>query len=256
MSLIRFLGKFPIKQYEPEDTFDYPLNQELLKRTFYYGITNDTKPAIPSFILLINEYSIDSKNGRIYSTDPDCLFIQCLLAKKHKLLLPIDNKNIYDTKKISNAKILSVNTENLPMLILLSTTSNEKGKNNDRNYITRDELMNEVNNKYFTLKERQWSNILDSTISPTWKRQIDNKERDSNNTTDIIDQYTYERSKCYSILSLFENEYMNLFNDNHTYFKLKLDTLIHCISNGQQVSVKVYIQSNCPTLSKIELSAI
>ena len=99
MSLIRFLSKFPIKQYEPEDTFDYPLNQELLKRTFYYGITNDTKPAIPLFVLLINEYNIDPKNGRIYSTDSDCLFIQCLLAKKHELLLPIDNKNIYDTKK-------------------------------------------------------------------------------------------------------------------------------------------------------------
>lgn len=265
MSLLKFLSKFPIKQYEPEDIFDYALDQDLSKRTFYYRSNNDTSntDVIPSFSLLVNEYNVDPKDNIIFSTDPDCLFIQCLLAKKYQLLLPLDNKDINGTNWKSNAKLLSVNTENLPMLLLSSCNSSSfsstKNNNNcDSNYITRNEIMDEVSDKYFTIKERQWSNILDATVLSVWKRQINDKDDNkySNNTT-INDQYNYEKAKCRSTLNLFEKEYVKLFNGNdNTYIKLKLDTLIYCILHGPQVPIKDYIQSTCPTLSKIELPSV
>lgn len=231
--IVRLLSKFPLKTYPPEDITDIPLQAALAGRTFYYGCQDKVNVA-PDFTLLVGSYQVDEKSNELFATDPDCLFIQCALARKHGLTLPRVQKSSVeknDNNTKGNNKILSVDTKDVPMLLVSSSA--------EGNYMTRKELLQEIGEKYLSLKERQWAKLLASNVQRVWAQQLDCEQ--------IISDHSYQESKCQDILQLFEHEYSKM--PGNTYFHLKLDTLIFCIMQGPPTSIQAYIKNHCPTLA-------
>ncbi|CAL9729678.1 hypothetical protein MOUN0_H04654 [Monosporozyma unispora] len=223
--IVTLLSKFPIKSYPPEDIRDTPLENELSSRTYYYGMDDGKRV---NFTLFIGEYGIDDETGVVYAMDPDCLFIQCMLGMKQGLELPRDEN------PIKNAKIISVKTNDLPMLMI------EDGK-----YLTSSELLSDIDVKYFHLKERQWCHVLDSVVKPVWIQE--QLHGGSDNT-----EQRYHTTRARDTLQVLEAEYLTTIKQpHHRYFQLKLATLIFAILRGPPTPTQAYINGRCPTLSSL-----
>lgn len=230
--VVRLLSKFPLKTYPSEDITDIPLQDALAGRSFYYGCQDKTN--VPDFTLLIGSYQVDEKSNELYAMDPDCLFVQCCLARKHGLTLPgVDNSA---RTSGNNAKILSVATKDVPLLLV------ESG--GEGNYMTREELLQDIGEKYLSIKERQWAKLLDSNVKQVWARETAESGQLHVSTSE---QQSYCRDKSHAILQLFESEYSTL--PANTYFQLKLAALVFCIVHGPATATQAYISSHCPTLA-------
>lgn len=247
-SVIRLLAQFPLKTYKPENIVDDPLSLELQQRTFPFGTHDKNKEG---FILLINKYVRDSNHGNIImSVDPNCLFVQCVLTKKHGFTSPTDS--VVD--EVNGPQIMVVDRSDVPMLI---TNSNECTRKN--------ELLSLVRDRYLNLKERQWYDLLDDTLLITWKQQclkvvtpgevIDTSydilfKNDDGSFLKALpskeQDYLYEKTK--TLLDQFEQEYDSLFDNDANYFPFRLDSLIYCILQGPNVPIQQYIQDHYPKL--------
>ena len=110
--------------------------------------------------------------------------------------------------------------------------------------MTREELLQDIGEKYLSIKERQWAKLLDSNVKQVWARETAESGQLHVSTSE---QQSYCRDKSHAILQLFESEYSTL--PANTYFQLKLAALVFCIVHGPATATQAYISSHCPTLA-------
>lgn len=274
--IIDLFKTFPKRTYEPVEINDVPLKIHLQQSVFHYTKKKKTVDkyddhrldeikAIPKisnvdnkyFTLLVN--TVNSNEKGIWAIDPQCFFLQLLIARTNNLhyflTSKVNGNSINEnadqsfndnTLFFSGGKILSVDRMDLPMLL------DDQSQLHD----TRSLLLN-VENKYMSTLERQYCKMIDTYIYKAWKWEISHLPYDSDRFSNL--QYDVDLSlKHYGIISQRAQSFLTLLEKNarvlfskKNYFTLKLTSIVWCITQGPPLPLRTFINKNCQDLSQM-----
>lgn len=264
---IDLFKKFPIETYEPVQINDIYLETHLKQSTFYYKkrVTNNeskldnktngqilhvSKLRHKNFTLLVG--GVVRRDNKIWCMDPQCLFIQFLLAYNNNLEFFLYSQDSQDeksgTSRYHEGNVLSLDRTDVPMLL-----------DNQSELLDTRSLLLSVETDYMSVLERQYCHIIDTKVYKMWQWELTNDACDMAGQewpqnyfeTDLIPaRYNAVAAGTHEFLTRLNQNAHALFHKRN-HFTLKIASMVWCILQGPRLPIQGFLTQNCQDLNQM-----